>query len=472
MGNIVSYNQFFRILISAFALTATYLAITLELGNANVLAWLISVCFLICLWFEYRHSRHLFFSLPPTYFCLFMFVNIFLSGLVYYWFDRAEIVQFLVPDEFIIMGLWYTFVAIQILWIGFYILPSRPYRTFSKLYIQTIPLWVVHLLMLIFVVSFIIAVNNNMFGYVADNEKNEWLGTVKYGISCGLVAVIALTIYHNDSQKLRFYLYSVIAANMAVGLLFGSKSTAITPILLYILTNYLLGRKVRMRVIVIFFLAIAMAYAVIEPFRIYFDTIGATGANFSVSSLISFFFAAKDATEGTETAYLQSFIRRMDYATPVGKTLEFAHLTGTYLNDQWQHLAMSPLYGLIPRFIWDTKPLADFGLWASVHIFDLPRNTHTGITPQGFAYLVLRLPGIILFFLLYGLIQRIAFNSFYLARGLLPVYIYFYFFILFPPFPIWTAISAYIQALVIVIPILFISAVFRKKKIQPFSIKE
>ena len=465
MANFISYNQFYRILFSAFVLATSYLAITLELGNAEVLLWIITICFLICLWFEYLHSKYLFFSLPPTYFCLFMFFNIFISGLVYYFFNRVTVTQFYVQDEFILMGAWYTLVAIQTLWISFYILPNRPYRIFSKLYIATIPLWVVNFLMVIFLVSFVIGVNNDMFGYAADNEKNEWLGTLRYGISLGLVAIIALTIYHFDSLKMRLYLYFVIGANMFVGVLFGSKSTVMVPIIIYILTNYLQGRKIGMWAIVSFFVGLVFAYAAVEPFRLYFEAIGAAGTSYSVTSLVEFFFAAKDATEGMETDYIEALVRRLNYATMLGKTIEFALFTGTYLSDQWQHLAMSPLYGLIPRFIWDTKPLADFGLWVSVHIFDLPPTTHTGITPQGFAYLVLRLPGIVLFFLLYGLIQRIAFNSFFLTRDLLPVYIYFYFFIIFPPYPIWTAISTYVQALVIVIPVLIISTVFRKNKI-------
>ena len=222
MVNILSYNQFFRILLSAFVLTASYLAITLELGTAEVLMWIITICFLICLWFEYRHSKYLFFSLPPTYFCLFMFFNIFLSGLVYYFFNRVTVTQFYVQDEFVVMGAWYTLFAIQTLWISFYILPNRPYRILSKLYIPRIPLWVVHLLMVIFFASFIIGVNNDMFGYAADTEKNDWLGTLRYGISLGLVAIIALTIYHYDSRRMRLFLYFVIAAIMFVGVLFGS----------------------------------------------------------------------------------------------------------------------------------------------------------------------------------------------------------------------------------------------------------
>ena len=101
-------------------------------------------------------------------------------------------------------------------------------------------------------------------------------------------------------------------------------------------------------------------------------------------------------------------------------------ITGYFRDEEWLHLLKSPLYGLIPRFIWETKPLADFGIWVSVNIFDLPATTHTGILPMAYSYLVYRLPGIIIFFTLYALIQRAAFNLFFISRGFLPIYIYFY----------------------------------------------
>ncbi|MDC0225494.1 hypothetical protein OAK61_01705 [Gammaproteobacteria bacterium] len=460
----MSHIQFFRVLLSLSLLSISYLAIVLEIGSGPGLFWMLTVCFFISIAFEYTQSKYLFFSLPPTYFSFYMLLNIFVSGLVYYFFSRQDITEFYVNDTYVLMGAWYTLASIQSLWVGFYILKDRPYKSFSSLSIPTFPLWVIHILVAIFAISFVIGVNNDMFGYVADSEKNDWLGPVRQGISLGLMAVLALTIYHYDTKRGRLYLYTIIFANMFVGLMFGSKSTVMAPIIIFILANYLMGRRVGVGSIAVFFGGVVFAYSIVEPFRIYFDAIGAAGTEFTVGTLVSFFFAAKGATEGLETQYLADFVVRMNYATMLGNVIEFGEQTQTYLTEQWEHLALSPLYGLIPRFIWEGKPLADFGLWASVEIFNLPvdTKTHIGITPQGFAYLVFRLPGIVMFFLIYGIIDRISFNSFYRVKNLLPIYIYFYFFILYPSYPTWTAISSYIQALIVFIPVLLLAGIFRQ----------
>lgn len=474
MANFINPIQFFRILLSIFLLSASYLVITLNLGTAPALFWMLTACFFIFITFEFFQSKGLFFSLPPAYFSVFMLLYIFISGLLYYSMSRQDITEFLVNDYYILMGAWYTLVSIQTLWISFYLLPSKPYSFYSSLSIKTIPIWVINILVVIFITSFFIGINNDMFGYVADTEKNNYLGLVRQGVSCGLIAIIALTIYHYNSTKTKTYLYSLIAANMFVGLMFGSKSTIVTPILVFLLTNYLMGRKISMKWYLGVVGTIIFAYIAVEPFRIYFDTIGASGTEFTVSSLISFFLTARAATEGIETDYFEAFIVRMNYATMLARTIEFANESQIYLTEQWQHLAMSPLYGLIPRFIWEGKPLADFGLWAAVEIFNLhpDTTTHIGVTPQGFAYLVYRLPGIIICFLLYGVISRIAYNSFYLVKNLLPIYIYFYFFILYPSYPTWTAVSSYIQALIVFIPVLLLAAFFRQIRIKPLPVKE
>jgi hypothetical protein len=457
----IGYNQFFRIIASVTVLTATYLTLLLQLVDVDILFWMIVISFLSLTWLEYKFSRHPFFSLPPTYYSLTMAFYIFLSGIFYFSFDQSETTQFYVTDEFIFLAGWYTLASIQILWIGFYLFSDRRYHLLNKLGFKAVPMWLINFFVCVFLLSFVVGVNTGNFGYVADQDNLGATNFIRFGLQFGLIAIALLAIFHYESKNNRRYLYAIVVINMLVGVLFGSKSAVVTPLLILILTNYLCGRKLKLSLVFGVLGAIIMAYLLIEPFRIYYEMGG--GSSLTVSELVNTFYAARSLSEGSETNYVESFFTRISYVTAVGKTIEFAEINGYYRNGEWRDVLLSPLYGAIPRFIWESKPLADFGLWASANIFELPPTTHTGILPAGYSYLVFRLPGILIFFLLYGIIQRFGFNLFFLSRGLMPVYIYFYLFALYPSYPVWTSISTFTQSIILTFSILFLAALFRKK---------
>jgi len=426
----------------------------------------LSALFLAGILYEIKAAKHRFFVLPPAYFSLYMLLSLFLPGIHYYYFDAKAGAQFMVSDYYVNLGAWYTLVAVQVLWIAFYALPAVSYRSFSKFEINSVPIWLIHLFVIISVASFFIGLSTGTFGYVANPENVGMLGFVRLGINFGLLAIILLTIYHTHLTWSRRYLYAVIAINMAIGLAFGSKSTVVSPIIIYILSLYMSGRQIGKASLVSTVVAIALAYTLVEPFRIYYDLF-ASGRQLSISELIEAFVSAREYIKGDEANYIVAFLDRMNYLTVLGRTIEYADLNNYYRSEEWGHLLLSPLYGVVPRFIWESKPLADFGLWTSVNIFDLPATTHTGITPQGYSYLVMRLPGVILLFTLYGLIQKTTFNMFFLNGRLIPVYLYFYYIVIFPSYPTWTAISSFVQTLVLTIFLLALFKPYQKSAISP-----
>jgi len=379
-----------------------------------------------------------------------MFINIFLSGVLYYTFDYRDLHQFYVTDEFAVMGAWHTLLAVQVLWIAFYMFREEPYGLFAKFELRSVPMRFVHILVLIFLLSFFIGVYTETFGYVADPNKVKFVSYIRYGQLAGLVAIILMAAYYHDSFRHRLYLYAIVGANMIVGLLFGSKSTVVMPVVIYIFTQYMCERKISKTAVGVFIGGIVVAYNLVEPFRTYYGIHAYSHVLTGVTDLANVFVAAKQYTGGAEINYINSFIERQNYVVMLGKTIEYADLTSYYRTEEWGDLALSLFYGAIPRFLWESKPLADFGLWVSVNIFNLPPTSHIGITPQGYSYLVWRVPGIIVCFTLYGCIQRIGFNMFYVRSGLLPVFIYFYFFVLYPSYPTWTAISSFVQNLLII----------------------
>jgi len=394
-----------------------------------------------------------------------MFLNIFASGIVHYAFDYESTTQFGVKAEYVVWGAWYTLLAIQILWIGFYLLPDKPHRWIARLSLKSVPLQVTHVFFSIYILSVMVGISTGTFGYTADQEGTAFESYIRYGLNAGLIAIILTTIYHYDSLSGRTYLYAIIAMNVTTGILFGHKSTVVMPVMMFMFTTYICGRKISVTSILVFVGALGVAFSLVEPFRLYYEAVGRGSDTRSLSGLLSM-FAESQEYSGAETDYADQFIRRMSYVTVLGKVIEYADISNYYHSEEWGHLILSPLYGAIPRLIWESKPLADFGAWASVNIFNLPQTTSIGITPQGYSYLVMRLPGIIVFFTLYGLIQRIGFNMLYFRTGLLPFYIYFCLFVLFPSFPTWTAVSTFVQSTIVIVFIMLLARIIGHKSAQ------
>lgn len=457
------YSNHIRMLCSIVVLALSYLVIVDEWLSPSVAVWVLTGLFLLWIAIEYRSTDHLFFALPPAYFSVYMFINIFLGSIFYYSFDSRAVTQFQVMDRYIVLGVWYTLCSVQILWIAFHAVPSVSYNFFRRFEIKNLPVMIVHLLVVVFFLSFFVGITTGTFGYVADSQRVEFLAFVRLGLSGGLVAISLLTIYYYQGIRYRMYLYAVVASNMFVGLLFGSKSSVVMPLVVLLLTHYCCRRGVSWFAFLGIIAALGVSFQAIEPFREYFDAAGRSG-DIGIGSLIQMFASAQDYAGVGVRAHVENFIDRMNYVTPLGMTIEYADVSGYYHSEEWRNLALSPLYGLVPRFIWESKPLADFGLWASVNIFNLPATTHTGITPQGYSYLVLRLPGVLLFFALYGVIQKIAFNMFYFREGLLPVYIFFYFNVIYPSYPVWTAVSSFVQNTAVAIIFLAIVRFFGTRR--------
>lgn len=415
----------------------------------------LGVLFLIGAIFEARVATHRLLVLPPAVFMAYSFLNNMVGGLWYFATNQKAVAQFAVEDASILRGSWYTLVAVQVLWLGFHALPERRVAVPGAAQPGRIPLLLIQGLVGISLFAFVTAVQMNAFGYAADPTKVTYLSYLRFGINLGWLAIILIAVYEYEDPGRRRLLHLLLAGYFLMGLLYGSKSMAVMPVLLTIVALYASGRKVGRKYVIVAAIGISLAYAVIEPFRVYFETAGAGQETKTVKELAGMYVAAQDVAQDMEGSHTAAFLERMSYAIPLAKTLEFADGTGYHHTEEWRLLAFSPLYGVIPRLVWPSKPEAKFGAWASVHIFGLEDTTHTGITPQGYAYLVARLPGVILFFLLFGLIQRMVFNLLYLNRAFLPFFLLVFFDVGYPVSP-WTFVAGNLQSLLLMSPLLFL----------------
>ena len=416
----------------------------------------LTVLFVIGACFEAYASSHRVMMLPPALFTAYCFVQNILAGIWYFATNGAlNSTQIFVADPSIVRGTWYSLVAVQVMWIAFYSLPDDLLHKRRNARISRIPASVIHLLLAISLVCFVAAVRLNVFGYVADATNVGYVTYLRFGINLGWFVIILLTVYDYDDRARRRLLHLVVATYFLIGILYGSKSTAVMPVMLLGVSLYASGRRVPVRYIAIGIAAVGAAYAIVEPFRIYYQLVGQVAEKQTVSDLANLYVAAQSSDDKAEVKIIASLMERQNYVTVLARTIEFSEQTGYHHTTEWHNLLFSPLYGTIPRFLWAGKPLADFGSWASVNIFGFVETTSTGITPQGYAYLVARFGGILLFFSIFGVVQRLMFNALYLNRVFLPVYLLVFFQVGYPEAP-WTFIAGNMQTLILMSPALFV----------------
>jgi hypothetical protein len=420
-------------------------------GHANAQI-VLTVLFLIGMGFEKQAAGHPFFVLPPAVFSLYSLINNMLGGIVYFNYDLESAQQFPVYAETVVRGSWYTLVAIQALWVAFYALPDFKVRLFGHAEVRTVPVSLIAALTGISVFAFVAGVSLGAYGYTASAETSDIEAYVQFGGRLGWLAIVLTVIYRYETSKV--LLYWIVALNVLMGLAYGHKSMAVIPVFLVVVSLYMTGRKINKGYFAAIAATLAIAYIIVEPFRVYYASLGEGRDLAEVGKLANAFSEAREYSGVYEMDHLSAFLERNNYVVPLAKTIEYADLTNYYRDEEWGNLALSPLYAVVPRFLWESKPLADFGSWASVNIFGLPGTTSIGITPQGYAYLVYRLPGVIIFFLLYGVIQRLAFNLWYLNSGFVAFYILLYLEIGYPAVVPWTYVGGTLKALFFMAPLM------------------
>lgn len=448
-GNNASAVQMFRICLYVFLGGFGYLFLSVDVNYYTYVQYLFLSYYLIIFIFEYMNSKHRFFILPPAVFMLYSFINVVLGGILYAKYGIGSSSYFNGDAESIVRGTWYTLVASQILWVSFYFMPDARIKYFKNLELKNISKRTVYILTIISLVSILIGIRLGIYGYVSENEYENIVSYMRYASYLGWLAIIYLAVYNYDDPKSRILLYGLIILYFIVGVAFGSKSTTVLPFIFLVVSLYVTKRKIGPQYIMIGMLFVIIAYAIIEPFR---DFYGQYGINYNVKNYGDFTRLYIDSVKSTESADISEYplrlIERQSYIVPLAMTIQYAENNEYYSTEELKNIVLSPLYAIVPRFLWESKPMGNFGKWASVNIAGSTEANSVGITPQGYAFLVGRFPGIVLYFLLAGIVQRFLFNLFYLNHNCIPFYVLFYFEIGNPADVPWTYISGSVKNII------------------------
>jgi hypothetical protein len=269
----------------------------------------------------------------------------------------------------------------------------------------------------------LLTIRLGLYGYSASPEGRELAEayTQYLGMAgeLGKVVLVAVSLATFQGKGSRWLLLVLLVAETIFGILSGFKSAVIMPLIVVGLCAYAVRGRLPAILLPSIVIGTFVAYALIEPFRearfkeFDFDST-------SVHSIVDTFVASRDAVYdragpdgpvATTTGSL--FLRLSDVAT-AANGIEFA--------ERWQVLPegspafledilLSPLYGVVPRLLWEDKPINDLGVWYTQVVMGQGTTSSTAMYPVTYLNFAGGVTAVIIGFLVVGVIQSALFRG-------------------------------------------------------------
>ena len=284
--------------------------------------------------------------------------------------------------------------------------------------------WSIPLLLAISVTARLLAIALGIFGYGGNYSDENIAHTSAYSQYLGmagslgklalLLASLQLYAQHKQILYRRMFLY-VLATEVCFGLMSGMKSAVAMPFVTVGICQYISVGKLPKKWIIGTVLSLMVAYSVIEPFRQVSSSRG--GSLTSVGSIIEVLQAG---VEHKNNGVLNE--EEHDYMLPLSIAirsnlsyigafgLEYVHNhkslpigSPAFLED----IFLAPVHALIPRFIWDSKPLGTLGVWYNQEIMMKDRSSSTAMGPLAYLYFAGNYPAVAIVFYFIGILQRV-----------------------------------------------------------------
>ncbi len=288
-------------------------------------------------------------------------------------------------------------------------------------------IWIIAI---ISVIAHLISIKLGVFGYSSSYEQlyrassyTQYLSMLR---ELGTVVLIAISLSYFSGQKKIFAIFIIIfLIKLFFGILSGYKTGIVLPVIIVGLSYFAQKQKFPAWLIPAFLFSILIAYAIIEPFRkerydnIYFD-----GSNiYSIIGAFENSQAVNNTFSQNLTAPigpLTQFLSRHDGISTAVPGIQYI-IEGNALPDNSPHflsdIFLSPVYAVIPRVIFDSKPINDLGLWYNNEIMGNSSISATAMFPVTYLYFSGGFIAVIIGFYVVGIIQSCLFRGFMSLGG-------------------------------------------------------
>jgi hypothetical protein len=306
-----------------------------------------------------------------------------------------------------------------------YLVRPRTVTRFQRRYLpgsQAIRPFVIPILMGVAVIVRLFAMSQGLYGFGGVYTAERLAETAAYsqylsllgGLGTLALLVAALQYFSPSGPRVgSSWFWSGLIIEILFGFLSGMKSAVVLPIVIAAIALYVRRGVVPWRWIGFAFAAIMVSYAIIEPFRILRnqDVSALISVDETVSVLqLAFEVYREDGSGSDGISTLLSLLSRMNLSYIGAFGIEFADKYETlpagspaFLGD----LLQAPLHAVIPRFLWDSKPLGILGGWYSQVVMGRSNSVSIAMGPFAYLYFAGGYLAVAFFFFSIGLFQRV-----------------------------------------------------------------
>lgn len=270
------------------------------------------------------------------------------------------------------------------------------------------------------ILSRILAIYLGIFGYAQDPDIIKDLSAFdlplnilgELGKFCLLIVSLAY-FSSPENKKYKIIFLMILVVELFFGILSGMKIGLMMPFVILLFTNYLINKKLKKTYFFYFLIATALAYAIIEPFRVlrWYDPNFKSTPGYILSTFTEAYSLSQKIglgqAEFAENVFLAAFMRT-NYVIEIAKAKEYEDNVGLKDDDPdfKFNLFASPLIALVPRALWPDKPIQSLGNWFTRKVWGWDIESSTAMTPFGFLYFAGGIPFIIFFLFIVGIMQE------------------------------------------------------------------
>ena len=283
--------------------------------------------------------------------------------------------------------------------------------------------WVLPVLLFVSLISRLAQMKLGVFGYASNYERlieaASYTQYLSMGASLGKLALVIAAFQYftpRSGYRAKTWFFGLFFLEIIFGLLSGFKSAVVNPFIIVVFCQYIQSGRLSRYWLIAIPLALIVAYAVIEPYRVMINNdVGNSGMSFATMSNVlneSRSLAADNVAEKGEAVLLLNLINRFN-ATYVGSLgVAFIDKAGDLplgSPDFFGDIVFAPVYALIPRFLWEGKPIGNIGLWYTHTILGRSHNSSTAMGPFTYLYFAGGIIAVFMGFFFIGILQRVLF---------------------------------------------------------------
>jgi len=238
----------------------------------------------------------------------------------------------------------------------------------------------------------------------------DWIGK--------LVLLVVAIHYFSLSYPMvsdRTLLWLMLSYQVVFGLLSGMKSGVVVPFIIVAIAYYCQKNRFPLWVVPAVVASVFAAYTVIEPFRASRNE-NAHFSGKSLGSIVSTMTNVNKISEFESTKVAPtwlSVLARLNLTYIASLGIEYA--ANNKLPDDRPHflrnILLAPAHAIVPRFLWNEKPLQQDGLWYTKRVLGVDVFSATAMSPFTYLNFAGGPLAVILGFLFVGIIQRGLFDG-------------------------------------------------------------